>query len=790
MTIKCPVLSLVELKHSQFSGSIHSIGIDPILVHYWSKHQITIFKDLLKKYCRVSIDATGGLIKKVKRTSLNLLSAHIFLYEVVINTSYGQIPVCQMISEKHDIITICNWLTQWLNSGVDVPNEVVCDYSTALLGAVTRAFCNLSLQCYVEKCFNVLLEIENETLPKCYVRIDVAHMIKIFCRIPYFKGMHNRNLKNFYVRCLRLLLTSISFEIFTDVLKALLTVSMSETDGWLNDNPTPAESGRQMLLDKIKGIDEIDENMTDINFEIDESVLDGEKYDNEDPITGVKEYLNEIEQVALIQSKIKGNRDSAYYVPNLSKTILRLCKHFPIWTGVMNDKFQSPYVIASSASVESDFSELKSRILCFEMKPMTADRFVAKHLKSIEGSSILFRSSQLRNNHELSKKSNSKVDVGVDYLISKEDMEEQLFISNTNSKEKKKSISALESPIESNQKEKSTLNISSNLLVINNKGSISPNNIDPNIDLDGIEPLTELNSSEGSTSSNSINAFENWGGLGKPNIPVFPKSSVNKFKRNRSTTYMEKTPEIDRLLQKKHTRSNLNTLLINGNISTPLKLVNQKYIVMNTCPFDALAVIIVMAYTDLITYGTFIDSSENNMLQFCKSLAIYGPTKKTYTDRLQLLKPFFKISEDISGIKVIDSRCNVSFIATKLFVNAPSAIEKLRCTTDSCINDNKDIESPTIILRCKDLKTLQASLDNYIRKQIYECGSCHKSLSSERTIKNHLLIETDVLAENQSFPLSIFPTKLEVNNTRYVLVYKISNCSYKNYFDNQYSCNY
>lgn len=53
ITINSPILSLFELKHSQFSGSIHSIGIDPILVHYWSNHQITIFKDMLKKYCSV-----------------------------------------------------------------------------------------------------------------------------------------------------------------------------------------------------------------------------------------------------------------------------------------------------------------------------------------------------------------------------------------------------------------------------------------------------------------------------------------------------------------------------------------------------------------------------------------------------------------------------------------------------------------------------------------------------------------------------------------------------------------
>lgn len=99
-----------------------------------------------------------------------------------------------MISDKQDTLTICNWLTRWLNAGIGVPNEVICDYSAALLGAVTRAFCNLSLQSYVEKCFTSLIELEKEqSLPKCYVRIDVAHMIKIFCHIPYFKGIHNKN---------------------------------------------------------------------------------------------------------------------------------------------------------------------------------------------------------------------------------------------------------------------------------------------------------------------------------------------------------------------------------------------------------------------------------------------------------------------------------------------------------------------------------------------------------------------------------------------------------------------
>lgn len=41
ITETCPLKSLVEFKHnSQFSGSIHTIGIDPLLVHYWTTHQL------------------------------------------------------------------------------------------------------------------------------------------------------------------------------------------------------------------------------------------------------------------------------------------------------------------------------------------------------------------------------------------------------------------------------------------------------------------------------------------------------------------------------------------------------------------------------------------------------------------------------------------------------------------------------------------------------------------------------------------------------------------------------
>lgn len=63
--------------------------------------------------------------------------------------------------------------------------------------------------------------------------------------------------------------------------------------------------------------------------------------------------------------------------------------------------FNSAYKNAFLAPVENDFSELKNKILRFDVHSMTADRFIAKHITSIENNCKLFRSAQLRNYNNL-----------------------------------------------------------------------------------------------------------------------------------------------------------------------------------------------------------------------------------------------------------------------------------------------------------------------------------------------------------------------------------------------------
>ncbi|CAI6370090.1 unnamed protein product [Macrosiphum euphorbiae] len=650
--------SLVELKHTSLAGSIHNIGYDPLYVHYWTNHQILIYRDYNKEYCRLALDATGSLVKKLKRTSINILSADIFLYEAVISQGFGQFPVSQMISERHDTISITFWLDMWIKSGVNPPNEAVSDYSKALLGAMCKSFCSSNLRSYVQKCFFVLTNSSND-LPPCFLRVDVSHMIKMFCRLQHFSGIRNKRLKEFYVRGFRLLLTSTSLERFKKLLKSLMVVILSPTDGWMDENnmqPNPSESSRQYLLSLMKDTasfnDEyVAEECTNIEVLNDETdTVDSTNFYDQDEVA---RFIHEIETESNMDALTKGNRESAYFIPALLKDLKRYCYDFPLWTSVMVDQFKSPYLIATSSSVENDFNKLKNEVLKFSTRPMTADRFVIRHVKSIDEHSKLFRSMQLRNTYA-NININNKRDILLpecdsDIEISHKKTEHELindicdydyetsFRNNdSNSNESISKVTQIEInsiyPQSPNIKRKINKHLFS---PAGRKIDIDSENSDNDIktlldfkknDINStINNLNDNDSNSLETSSCISSDIENWRGKGEN--PTAKLSIIKKYKKR--TKYMDPTPEIERLLNKS-LRSKNQTLLINGNMKTPIRVNKKRYLVSNTCAFDSVCILIAMAYTDSKDYQEFINKSHNELLTFCKDLAINGPSSIIY----------------------------------------------------------------------------------------------------------------------------------------------------------------
>lgn len=219
--------------------------------------------------------------------------------------------------------------------------------------------------------------------------------------------------------------------------------------------------------------------------------------------------MKDIEEFAIKQSKEKGDRISAYFIPSLSQVILRLCKHFPLWSNVMTNIFQSPHPIASSASVEGDFGDLKNRILRFEVKPMTADRFVTTHLNALDSSSKLFRSKQLRyDGNSISASLDSNVpttNIVEEVNLNKYCSENDNFSDSSHGTEKNSlALNVFESPV-------GNTNLSNILEYDVNNEIQSP-----------------------SSSINSLDAFENWKGQGKSDVPklIIKNKDVPKKKAN------------------------------------------------------------------------------------------------------------------------------------------------------------------------------------------------------------------------------------------------------------------
>lgn len=183
-------------------------------------------------------------------------------------------------------------------------------------------------------------------------------MIKIFCRNKHLTGIKNKQLKQFYIRGVRLLISSCTIDEFREILIALLTTMMSETNGLDEaNNVTPSEASKNKILNLIKGI-----TLNDINGEKMEHNKENNTYtqsddDGDGESEGITECLRAIEEESKINSKLIGTSLSGYWAPNLVKDVLRICKDFPLWTSVMKIYFSSIYDTPTSTSVESDFGD-------------------------------------------------------------------------------------------------------------------------------------------------------------------------------------------------------------------------------------------------------------------------------------------------------------------------------------------------------------------------------------------------------------------------------------------------
>lgn len=167
------------------------------------------------------------MVRKIKKIT-GESSRHIFLYECTVsdkctNTQYA---VCNMLTEDQNAIAIYNWIANWLRDGAQIPNEVVTDMSLALMYACVLAFSKFkSLNDYINHCFDAIF-LKNTFVEKCYLRYDVAHIMKVISGWTSLKSQH-RLTKQFYLKAMGQLIQCTVLTDMENILKSLFTVAYS-----------------------------------------------------------------------------------------------------------------------------------------------------------------------------------------------------------------------------------------------------------------------------------------------------------------------------------------------------------------------------------------------------------------------------------------------------------------------------------------------------------------------------------------------------------------------------------
>lgn len=393
---------------STYSSIIRDIGYDGFFVHFWSNLQLQIYKECYSTITipTISFDATGGCCRKIKRPENNQ-SSHLFLYEGVMEVNGKTFTVLSMISEKHDILSICMWLQRWLKCRIKAPKMVICDQSLAVMVAFVKSFTQYnSLEEYLKICYKLVMNTNENIKPTCYVRNDINHFVKLISNwTPLNKSKFPRT-KQLFIRSMTLLVYCTSMEEAKKILGAIFTIALSKYDSPLfvsteNAEETPCAISKKYLQSLISEKSSylqmfdhfIDENVCNNaeNQEFDEEENIGEEFSgnfmNWAPLIAenCQQYVNMVE----------GKYDNTQYMPELVPLVIKSMKLNPCWSGIMKTSFGYGDATASSCRIESNFNQLKNRVFKNDNLPIRVDDFVDKLILYYKGDHLLIKNSDL-----------------------------------------------------------------------------------------------------------------------------------------------------------------------------------------------------------------------------------------------------------------------------------------------------------------------------------------------------------------------------------------------------------
>lgn len=222
-------------------------------------------------------------------------------------------------------------------------------------------------------------------------------------------------------------------------------------------------------------------------------------------------------------------------------------------------------------------------------------------------------------------------------------------------------------------------------------------------------------------------------------------------------------------MNKSKLRSSKIVFLINGCISTPLKIKGDTFILKNTCAFDSVVSLVCIGYYDFPKYKHYIDS-QNDFFKYCKSIAINRAPNSKYCEIYKLLKSNGLLEASrtsICSVQCFDAQCNVQHLLCQFKVS--SIVKKTKYINCPTLIEHINLLSPNMKIIVQNNFTkeiLEKELETcYSKNLTKKCSSCLKNVQIKYNIQPNIFVEVDLMGYygQESCQLGTIPFSIMMN---------------------------
>lgn len=382
----------------EYHESIQQIGLVPFSVIYTTPRQMHVYNE----YCNaeasssIKIEMKKDIVRKIMQGNASD-TRDVYLLSMILKLDVNSFMAYQMISEKIDYPLVMYWLGSWFENGARKPREAISNYCRVFLSAMCLAFNGFSLESYIHKQFAAVSGVESSDYqwPKSSssptrtsIRVDLRNLRSIVSHWRCFEKVNHPCIREFYIRCVDLMIEAKTFDEFTQLLSLTIVVAFNAREDAVLETMklTPRMSRKKLeaiIAKNPQAAHDIAAFEGDNHPANDEPVLEDVFVDTDQlrPVTNWLEGL--VKQAKSL--KTQGSELNAFYLPEFAENLVSIALDFPLWT-----KFTASSLVQDDTCtrhVDQYFQDWQPRILAAvpapQQFPIRADHFVKAHLDEI-----------------------------------------------------------------------------------------------------------------------------------------------------------------------------------------------------------------------------------------------------------------------------------------------------------------------------------------------------------------------------------------------------------------------